>query len=300
MKTASTPRRPTTKNCTRARARSLGVNTRRACLETTAKRTSKPTCTYDNRRRLESCSKDPIGFLGKSESLYAYVVGKPLSLVDPDGEKWTLTPNHPSKSSELLCPRPCSSGGNCKFELDTAISTYSLPWSYVGSLTGEPPENIDVLELQIHYSPEKPDIVGDLGPLDNGESGIGACYGGYNRASGSITYTLRSGTKCQLDASHWPNEGVVPLPPGDSGLSQECFEVMLRPWDGDPNRTGWDGADYRFDLNDITNIHFNFEIETECHCGIGHCDLPGVPDEYHTDNSTHGTLSINRHTTVRH
>ena len=85
MKTASTPRRPTTKNCTRARARSLGVNTRRACLETTAKRTSKLTCTYDNRRRLESCSRDPIGFTGSKWSLYQYVSSKPTKRLDPLG-----------------------------------------------------------------------------------------------------------------------------------------------------------------------------------------------------------------------
>jgi len=85
VKTASTPRRPITKNCTRARARSLGVNTRRACIKTTAKRTSKPTCIYDNRRRLESCSRDPIGFEGSRWNLFEYVGSKPLRSIDPSG-----------------------------------------------------------------------------------------------------------------------------------------------------------------------------------------------------------------------
>jgi len=85
VKTASTPRRPTTKNRTRARARRFGVNTRRACIETTAKRTSKPTCTYNNRRRLESCSRDPIGYAGSAWHLYQYVSSNPGIGLDPQG-----------------------------------------------------------------------------------------------------------------------------------------------------------------------------------------------------------------------
>lgn len=60
---------------------------RRASCERRAKRTSKPACIYDNRRRLESCSRDPIGYLGSPWSLYEYVESAPLSLTDPDGMK---------------------------------------------------------------------------------------------------------------------------------------------------------------------------------------------------------------------
>lgn len=82
MKTASTTRRPTTKNRTRARARCSPVNTRRACLETAAKRTDKPTCTYESRRRLESCSRDPIGCVDGMSGYTAYLVP---SRLDPSG-----------------------------------------------------------------------------------------------------------------------------------------------------------------------------------------------------------------------
>jgi hypothetical protein len=41
--------------------------------------------TYDNRRRLESCSRDPIGFEGSRFNLTTYVRGRPTKLVDPFG-----------------------------------------------------------------------------------------------------------------------------------------------------------------------------------------------------------------------
>jgi len=77
----------------------------------------------------------------------------------------------------------------------------SLPWSYVRlvSLKGEPPENIDVLELQIHYSPEKPDIVGESRPASTmGEVYRRLLWREYNRASGTLLTLCRSGTKSQL------------------------------------------------------------------------------------------------------
>ncbi len=86
VKTASTIRRPTLKNRTRARARCSGVNTRRACIETTANRTSKPTCIYESRRRLESCSRDPIGYVD-GYSLYVNYFGQ--TFTDPTGRACT-------------------------------------------------------------------------------------------------------------------------------------------------------------------------------------------------------------------
>ena len=107
MKTASTNRRRVLKNRTRAHARCSGVNTRRACIETTAKRTSKLTCTYDNRGRLESCSRDPIGYVGSPWNLYEYVDGMPLIATDPlglDGPR--------GSRQECTRTRKCSSTGN--------------------------------------------------------------------------------------------------------------------------------------------------------------------------------------------
>ncbi len=90
VKTASTIRRPNLKNRTRAHARCSGINTRRACVETTAKRTSKPTCVYDDRRRLESCSRDPIGFEGGTFNLYENLFG--LSYTDSSGLRIDQSP----------------------------------------------------------------------------------------------------------------------------------------------------------------------------------------------------------------
>lgn len=85
MKTASTIHRRSLKNRTRAPARCSGVKLRRACIETTVKRTGNPTCTYESRGRLESCSRDPIGFEGSPWGLYEYVRSRPSVLRDPTG-----------------------------------------------------------------------------------------------------------------------------------------------------------------------------------------------------------------------
>ena len=86
VKTVSTIRRRTFKNRTRAPARCSGVNPRRACLENHVKRSSKPTCIYGDRRRLESCSRDPIGYKGSPWNLYEYGSSRVASLVDPSGK----------------------------------------------------------------------------------------------------------------------------------------------------------------------------------------------------------------------
>ncbi|TWU37952.1 hypothetical protein Q31b_47410 [Novipirellula aureliae] len=85
VKTATTIRRRVLKNRTRAPARCSGVNPRRTCLENHVKRTSKPRCIYDSCRRLESCSRDPIGFAGSEWNLYEYVDGAALNGLDPSG-----------------------------------------------------------------------------------------------------------------------------------------------------------------------------------------------------------------------
>ncbi|TWT55996.1 hypothetical protein CA85_47040 [Allorhodopirellula solitaria] len=85
VKTASTIRRPNLKNRTRARARVERCRSRRASCETTAKRTSKPACVYESCRRLESCSRDPIGYVGSEWSLYEYVSSVPIQYMDPMG-----------------------------------------------------------------------------------------------------------------------------------------------------------------------------------------------------------------------
>ncbi|TWU25386.1 hypothetical protein Pla52o_16870 [Novipirellula galeiformis] len=89
VETASTIRRPTPKNRTRAHARVERRRSRRVCVETLAKRTGKSTCIYDSCRRLESCSKYPIGFEGSRWNLFEGLDGNPLRFLDPYGlEYW--------------------------------------------------------------------------------------------------------------------------------------------------------------------------------------------------------------------
>jgi len=63
-----------------------GCRSRRASCKTSAKRTSKPTCIYESRRRLESCSRDPIGYDGSKWNLFEFVNGQPLLSLDSTGK----------------------------------------------------------------------------------------------------------------------------------------------------------------------------------------------------------------------
>ncbi|WP_146601861.1 hypothetical protein [Novipirellula aureliae] len=91
MKTATTIRRRVLKNRTRAPARCSGVNPRRTCLENHVKRANKPRCIYDSCRRLESCSRDPIGYVDGMSLYRAYFS---LNALDPLGMQF-LDPYSP-------------------------------------------------------------------------------------------------------------------------------------------------------------------------------------------------------------
>ncbi len=65
-----------------------GCRSRRASCKTSAKRTGKSTCIYGNRRRLESCSRDPIGYDGSPWNLYEFLASHPVFGADPTGEDW--------------------------------------------------------------------------------------------------------------------------------------------------------------------------------------------------------------------
>ena len=54
------------------------------CVSPTACR-PKRTCTYESCTRLESCSRDPIGYEGSEWNLYEYVSSNPLESTDPFG-----------------------------------------------------------------------------------------------------------------------------------------------------------------------------------------------------------------------
>jgi len=62
---------------------------------------------YDSRIRLESFSRDPIGFEGSGSNLYEYVEGSPLDRADPTGEAWIDWPWNwiwPPKQPPLPAP----------------------------------------------------------------------------------------------------------------------------------------------------------------------------------------------------
>ena len=78
----------------RQRAHARGGDRRRSsaaftCVSTTACRV-KRTCTYETRARLESCSRDPVGYRGSPWNLYEYVGGNPGVFVDPSGKACVL------------------------------------------------------------------------------------------------------------------------------------------------------------------------------------------------------------------
>ena len=77
-------RRPR-KTCSPARAKNhSGMSGRFRSNSTTSCRV-KRTCTYDSQTRLESCSRDPIGYEGSPWNLYEYVSGSPTANFDPTG-----------------------------------------------------------------------------------------------------------------------------------------------------------------------------------------------------------------------
>ena len=55
------------------------------CVSPTACR-PKRTCTYESCTRLESCTRDPIGYEGSQWNLYEYVGSDPVDRVDPSGQ----------------------------------------------------------------------------------------------------------------------------------------------------------------------------------------------------------------------
>ena len=77
-------RRPR-KMCSPARAKN------RNCRSTASKRVSstpcrsKRTCTYECFARLESCSRDPIGYAGSEWNLYEFLGSNPPARLDPSG-----------------------------------------------------------------------------------------------------------------------------------------------------------------------------------------------------------------------
>ena len=54
------------------------------CVSPTACR-PKRTCTYESCTRLESCTRDPIGYEGSPWNLYEFVSSSPVQNVDPSG-----------------------------------------------------------------------------------------------------------------------------------------------------------------------------------------------------------------------
>ena len=73
------------KKCLLARAKNRTVmSDAPTCVSSTPCRL-KRTCTYKSHARLESCSRDPIGYVGSKWNLYGYVRNAPLSLSDPSG-----------------------------------------------------------------------------------------------------------------------------------------------------------------------------------------------------------------------
>ena len=73
------------KKCLLARAENrTAISAASTCVSSTSCRL-KRTCTYESRTRLESCSRDPIGYEGSEWNLYEYVQGSPALLVDPSG-----------------------------------------------------------------------------------------------------------------------------------------------------------------------------------------------------------------------
>jgi hypothetical protein len=113
--------------------------------------------TYDNRRRLESCSRDPIGYNDGKNLYRTYFVNY---LVDPAGTTAIST------SSELICPQPCDSAKKCKFN---------------AKLSSECKDKKEIYRLNLSYSPKPPT---QLGELEFRPCGPVGCYGGLNRAPG--------------------------------------------------------------------------------------------------------------------
>ena len=119
-----------------------------------------------------------------------------------------------------------------------------------------------------------------------------ACYGGFNRsnAKGYIRTTSKFGSfKCTITRDDFPVEGVVPLPVHEG---HKCNALIFHF--GPPQDTKWDGAEYMFDKSRVARVDVDFSIQTECHCGIGHVDVPGVPMDY-SEDVVKGTLLLKDH-----
>jgi hypothetical protein len=69
----------------------------------------KRTCSYESRARLESCSRDPIGFWGSMWLLYEYVSARPLNRLDPSG-KSDIEPKLPHHCKNNPCTGSCIFG----------------------------------------------------------------------------------------------------------------------------------------------------------------------------------------------
>ena len=78
-----------------------------SCTSSTTCR-AKRTCTYENRTRLESCSRDPIGYEGSPWNLYSIGGSRPANIVDPYGLsiEWPPGSCEPPSLEDLLPLEP--------------------------------------------------------------------------------------------------------------------------------------------------------------------------------------------------
>ena len=228
-------------------------------------------------------SVDPLRFLatglnGGFLPVYFYSHNGPTMRVDPSGLREipaTGDPNvyplgpyigriHPDnildpanaiiRESVLQCPKPCPFTGKCKFKISLSVECDPKKSKH------------PVTKLRLEFSPPHPNEVSELAPSPTSLE-LCACYGGFERVkeNDKICWTIPGDNCCISQESFASNSPRSLLPKALSHKCRDSLKITVG--------TGY--GDYEFE--NASKMTLDFSIKTQCFCGIGHVELPGMP-----------------------